>query len=361
MPQPLDILRYWGLKRHPFNPQIASAKYKIDLDVFANSIDPKVDPQLVNFLHDIYEWDDPPRLHREALSGDAPLLPQPQELPDPASRTLLVLVTGVPLTGRRSVLNFVRYQFELERGGAPLVLNFKLGNGDGATNARAAASQFRFQYGKGKPQEVQEQLKEIVSEATPENAGNVAPFYPAVFNNLRSTVEPEDQPIIILLDDVSHYNLWVDMYLTFKSYCDLVLVLAKDEQEATRCKEAMDVRQENSALIRSPKLNQDAARAYLRERLRRERDADPPTDTLWPFLDESLEEIYRPAQPGGSTEIAWPVQFLNRTFRTAVDKKLEALGDQGNGVEAAMAADSEAGAIGVVQIRAARKVINLGG
>lgn len=317
----------WKLRRHPFDPRVASPDDRIDLDVYSFTLDPTKDLRVVEYYYDFYQWN---FIGPLAQPQGGSFFPDPQNLPDSGTDCLLALISGIGHTGRRSMAKLLIHKFTEERDADPLVIEATLSRASGLENAKGVARQFNLKYGKTRSADVRKTLKDIYEEETAGEAAALTPYYPVLFANLKTVVEPPDLPIVMVLKGPDQYSLWIDMYESLKDFCDLIVVTTVDPKQAQICKQTMDVRGKNAAWVHAPPLDKKKALDYLAERLSRERltgahlEAD---EKLAPFTNEAIDEIYRKGDEESrqAEELTWPIRFLNKRFRCAIDEHLSRL------------------------------------
>ncbi len=286
----------------------------------------------------------------------------------PEGKGLLVLVSGIGHTGRGSMVKFLVHQFAVERQGDPLIINATLTRESGAENAKTVARKFKLQYGMTQSQELRATLENIYNTETAGKAPLSAPYYPALFDSLRTVIEPLDRPIVMLLKGPNQYSLCSDMYESLKDFSDLIVVTTNDPKQACTCKQTMDIRGKNAAWVDAPLLDEKTARSYLTERLARERLEDVQVGTdeeLAPFTNKAVGELYLLADKhkASGPPPTWPIQFLNKRFRHAIDQhilRLETMVQQ-QGLAQMLAHDSDALRIDAKEIRDTNTNINRGG
>lgn len=330
----LEILtKTWGLRQHPFDSTIAPEEHKGATDLFEASLDPNKDIKALDFLHDIYDWGEASYLSNDiigqVLEGSSNFLANQNDLPSPDGSALFIIVAGTNLSGRRSLLNFIKYRFKKESpaGNDPLFLDLKLSSANGKENTKNVAKQIRYQYQRRDP-DVKEDFRDIFADIEDETA-KVAPFYTSLFNNMKFVMDNQI-PIVAVLDGTENFNVWIEMYESLKKFCDLVLMVTRDEKVALRCKNTMVLKQLNVSLVIAPNLKEPSAINYLKERLARIRLVDhQPPNAIWPYTEQAVNALFKVSNINERSTISWSIHFLNRSLRMALDVKINNLHNMG--------------------------------
>ena len=322
----------WKLRRHPFDPRVASADDKFDLDVYSSTLDPTKDSRVMEYYFDFYQWGKPTLIGPLATHEGGSFFRDPQSFPDSTTKCVLALISGIGSTGRRSAERLLIHKFAEARDADPLVIEAKLSRASGLENAKGVARQFKLMYGMKRSDDVHKMLDRIYKEEIAGEPAATPPYYPVLFASLKAVVEPRDLPIVIVLSGTDQYSLWIEMYENLKDLCDLIIVPTMEPGRAQTCKQTMDLRKMNAAWIHAPELDKKKALDYLTERLLRERLADThleADDKITPFTNEAIDEIYRKGNEEyrQAEELTWPIQFLNKRFKCAVDEHLSRLAE----------------------------------
>ena len=137
--EPLEILdQMYGLRTHPFAPEIGPDGQPIDREVLSRTLDPYLNARELSYFFDFYLW------HNKDVMADIDSKHglkqfQRQQGIDP----LLIILSGYEKTGRRSLARLVRKQIkDSHKGVAPIVTEADLMGSDINVNARDLSRHF---------------------------------------------------------------------------------------------------------------------------------------------------------------------------------------------------------------------------
>jgi hypothetical protein len=132
------------------------------------------------------------------------------------------------------------------------------------------------------------------------------------------------------------FEQWSSIYEIVRGFVNLLIIPTRNSDDASIFFTAKHT-EIRIAHIESKKLDQTKARNYLAARLQNYRlqNLSAGLPDIAPFSDNSLERLFKPgSNSAGNSSVAFPIGWLNKRLRAAMDKHLDNLiqFSQANGI-----------------------------
>jgi hypothetical protein len=353
------ILNALRLRTHPFRPDVdATGAPFNDPDILLKPLDPLVDPRLMNFYFDHYNWLGTIR----DISPTDGFVTFPNKAQLGNLGPMIVLITGSDNTGRESLRNLILHKIASEFG-APLTIPAVLTSLNISDNIRSVATIFLYNYNLHEPKPAMDQLQRPFDLQTGEADVGKRDNYSTLFQIWRTFIQPVcTRPMVLLVEGVGNHDLWRAIYNSTSHVFRFIIVMTKEEAHAMACYKGLEGK--NRVLIKAKPLGQETTRAYLAKRLGDERlGAVAGAPDLTPFTPNAVNALFEEGSTYKEGDlIEWSIGWLNETFSAVLDdhiaalnQRLQALQQQGGDL-----ADLTQGEllIGPETIRATRKRLN---
>jgi hypothetical protein len=351
----------YQLRTHPFAPAVDETGAVIAYDVFGSPLDPQTDPRSLAYYFDVYDWS-----RFETAAGLGTLMDAAQSRPGTAdllrsssAGPLMVLISGFDNSGRESLLNLLMRVLSIQHPG---IVPIEVGLADVANdgNVLTVAQIFLYSYNLSPPAPPQAVLAASFDTVVKNPVIGPDTAYHSLFQIWRTSfhIRPAPAFALVLRGNVNR-DTWRVIYNSTSTLFSIFIVLTHREDYADGCFNALSREGRNVALVKAKFLDKARATVYVQWRLAQERISPAPRDALSPFTNEALDALFEKGSRPDDRPITFPVGFVNKTLRRAMDDKLAQLAAKGRSASAPGPQDQEV-LIRAQEIRAARKTLNFG-
>jgi hypothetical protein len=319
--------RVWQLRTDPFYPEVGRDGSAIQKNAVERSLDPHVDPNVLAFYFDVYDWTSSHLVGGLSEQHALAKFPEPRMLPSDAPLT--ILISGARQTGLDSLANLIVHKIEKSVPQDCLVCEVELESRDKAKNVLAVARSIMDAIEYANPPFVESphvvpRMSAKYEQVRKEQEGQKDGAYSELFRAFGRIMAPLHRALIIKIASGGDNDSWVRIQEAVKSCCSYVLVLTPDLAYAKTCYDAMITLRQNIAWIQALPLDEQKAREYVVKRLSAVRIHDRAQNSLLPFTESAITALYEPgtaAQKG--QPLKHPIGWLRRTLHQAIRDQVE--------------------------------------
>jgi hypothetical protein len=170
------------------------------------------------------------------------------------------------------------------------------------------------------------------------------------------------RPIVFVVEGADDYDTWEIIYNSIKPLNAYIIVTTAHKEHAETCYNSMNNKDKNVVLVEAKWLDLRGAISYLQNRIYKERINDDEKNRLAPFSEEALMVLYEKGEKAEDKTILHSIGWLQKTFKSVIDKHLDDLLKQAekNRIAAADELSPESLIITADKIRSVRKSMNQG-
>lgn len=321
-----DILnQLYGLRTHPFAPEVGADGQPIDRAVLSRTLDPYKNERELAYFYDFYEW------HNQDVMANIDRNHgfrhfTPQEGDDP----LVILISGYNKTGRRSLARLVRKQIGASHGGdVPIIVEVDLVGKDANVHARELATAFidSYVFDSGEANPTEERLQGILDRALNTEQAMPGTGYQTIFQSLKRNVRRYcSRPTVFEIRGIHSQDSWRKLYKILSPLANYLVIITTDEPEASVGRNSLRRKGIKLASVTAPRLNAAQAKKFLLFRIKAERlagHADP--SSLQPFDASAIDGLFASGVANRGAPVEWQIQWIIAKLSFVLDRHLQAL------------------------------------
>jgi hypothetical protein len=310
-----------NLRTNPFAPRVGDAG-PIAPPVFTQELKPNLNPQLLSYYFDLYDWRDSP-LVRQISRLDA--FDRFERAKD--RQPTMVLVSGTGGTGRGSLTNLVLYKINEVHAETPIVVEVNFSSFSRKLNLPQVASTFITVYSAEEAQPTITQLNDAFDRQM-KLLGDGTDFTP-VFSNLRVLVRRvSTRPIVVISRGGDHYDLWSSMFTMTSPLVDYIIVETANARDAETCQGQLSGK---GAVchVRTSSLDRATLSRWIQDRIDAERANAAAGAALSPLSAAALDALFEPGSANTGAVVRHPIGWVVDTLRKAMKHHIDTLAARG--------------------------------
>jgi hypothetical protein len=315
----------YGLRTHPFAPEIGPDGNPVDPSVLSRTLDPYNNSMELRYFYDFYEW------HNREVMAD---IDQERGLSQFRSQQgddpLLIILSGYNNTGRRSLARLARKQIRDSHAGKPMFIEVDLSGNDTNVHARELAKAFidYYAWASGETEPKEESLRTILRDASADEEVKPGTGYQSIFRSLRMRVRQYCplRPIVFEIRDIDRQDTWQLLYKILSPLANYLVIITTDETEARVARNNLQRKPVKFASVTAPRLDYNKAEQFVRFRFEAERQpGHTHFSSLAPFDPSAIAALFASSltKPGGKVE--WQIQWIIENLRLMLDRHLQDL------------------------------------